>query len=352
MREKGQPVHWLAKQPLRLTFIMLVVALAPFLCADVFAQETKAKEKKNRAEWMEGQWGFRFNMPSMKHPDKLADFDVKRMINQIKVLDTAKWVQINITQGANGSFFTSPHGKLAKYVSPDIVPRRDLFGEVLDALIAEDFKIHVYFATEGPTMGKHPDKALPGVIEKWKKYAKSLEMTPEQAVAEIIVKEYSLRYGKKISGWWFDHAGYGDIKLLARAARTGNPQAALAFNMGATPKLLTCPESDFTAGHPTPMKQQLPSWKGNEVAIELIEKNNYIKGSLGHFFPPLQAKWNSGKPAFKTEQAVDWTTKIVEAGGAITWAVALVDKKTSLLAPAQFEQLRAINEAVKKMRRN
>ncbi len=306
-----------------------------------------------RAAWMEGQWGFRFNVPGMRQPEALAKFDVQQMMNQIKVLDTASWVQINITQGANGSFYTSPHAELAKRISPDIVPERDLFGEMLDALTEQGFKVIVYFATEGPTMGKHPEKALPGVIDKWKKYAKSRGMTPEEAVAEIIVKEYSVRYGTKISGWWFDHAKYGDIKLLQKAAHAGNPEAVLAFNMGGSPKLLTCPESDFTAGHPTPMKRKSPSWEGNEVAITLIEQDNYIKGSLGHFFPPMQETWNSGKPAFETKQVLDWTMRIVQAKGSITWAVALEDakKKQAPLATFQFKQLKAVNEAIKKSKK-
>ncbi|TWT80423.1 hypothetical protein CA13_18390 [Planctomycetes bacterium CA13] len=305
-----------------------------------------------RAAWMEGQWGFRFNMPGMRQPKSLVEFDVQKMMDQIKVLDTAAWVQINLTQGANGSFYTSPHAELAKHVSPNIVPQRDLFGETLRALNEQGFKVIVYFATEGPTMGKHPDQAMPGVIDNWKSYAKSCQLTPNQAVAEIIVKEYSLRYGTKIAGWWFDHAKYGEIKLLEKAARAGNPEAVLAFNMGGSSKLLTCPESDFTAGHPTPMKKHSPSWEGNEVAITLIEKNNYINGSLGHFFPPMQKTWNSGKPAFETQQAVDWTMRIVQANGSITWAVALEDfkNKQAPLATFQFQQLKAINEAVKRSR--
>ena len=111
-----------------------------------------SKVTNRHAAWMEGQWGFRFNMPGMKQAEALAEFDVQKMMDQIKILDTATWVQINLTQGANGSFYTSPHAELAKYVSPDIVPQRDLFEEMLDALIEHDFKVMVYFATEGPTL--------------------------------------------------------------------------------------------------------------------------------------------------------------------------------------------------------
>lgn len=213
-----------------------------------------SSEKKDRAAWMEGKWGFRFNMPSMRDPQDLAEFDVQKMMEQIKVLDTASWVQINITQGASGSYYTSPHAVLAEYVSPDMVPKRDLFGEMLDALNKQGFKVIVYFATEGPTMSKHVGKGLPGVTERWKSYVESKGLTPEQGVAEIIVKEFSTRYGKKIAGWWFDQAKYGNIPLLAAAARAGNPDAVLAFNIRASSKLVTSSDGDFTAGHPTPMK--------------------------------------------------------------------------------------------------
>jgi hypothetical protein len=30
---------------------------------------------------------------------------------------------------------------------------------------------------------------------------------------EVIVKEYARRYSTKLAGWWFDHAGFGNIPL-------------------------------------------------------------------------------------------------------------------------------------------
>lgn len=301
----------------------------------------------HRASWMEGKWGFRFNMPSTKDLDALNEFDVQAMIDQIKVLDTAGWVQINVSQGANGSYYVSPHPELTANIHPDMAPDRDLFGEMLEALLKENFKVMVYFATEGPTMAKHPDKAIPGTIEIWKNYVASKGMTPEEGVAEIIVKYYSQKYGNKISGWWFDHAAYGDVSLLRAAALSGNPNAVVTFNVGGSAELKTNKESDFTAGHPTPMKQAPPSSDVNLLSIEMMEKNNYVDTSLAHFFPPMQMLWNSGDPAFTTEKAVEWTMRMVKAGGSMTWAVALDDfkGKQAPLASVQFEQLKAINQA-------
>ena len=309
-------------------------------------------ERSKRAEWMEGKWGFRFTMPSMRHPQVLAGFDVQEMIEQIKVLDSASWVQINVTQGANGSFYTSPHAELAEHVSQDMVPKRDLFGEMLDALNQQGLKVIVYFATEGPTLGKHVGQGLPGVTDRWKSYVASKGMTPEQGVADIIVKEFSIRYGTKIAGWWFDHATYGDMKRLAAAARAGNPDAALAFNVKASSELRTSPDGDYTAGHPTPVAKRPASWNGNEVALKLMEESNYADGCLRHFFVPMQTGWNRGEPVFTTDMAIDWTLRAVKAHAAITWAVALKDPRNHRgpLAEVQCAQLKAINEAVKNWR--
>ena len=347
---------------MRRLLLLLSVALLPVLSCMAQSQSaadwgTEPRDasgvvKNTRAEWMEGKWGFRFNMPSMRDPQALADFDVEEMIEQIKTLDSASWVQINITQGANGSFYTSPHAELAEHVSPDMVPKRDLFGEMLNALNKQGLKVIVYFATEGPTMSKHAEKGLPGVADRWKSYVASKGMTPEQGVADIIVKEFSLRYGAKIAGWWFDHAKYGNIPLLAAAARAGNPNAVLAFNLTASPALVASTEGDFTAGHPTPLEKQPASWKGNEVAFKLMEENNYADRCLRHFFPPMQTRWNNGDPVFPTEMAIDWTMRAVKAHAAITWAVALEDSRNHRgpLAEVQFAQLKAINEAVRTWR--
>ena len=325
-------------------FKKTILAVLTVLICTVFSLSA---ESNHRAGWMEGKWGFRFNMPSTKDLDALNKFDVDCMIDQIKVLHTAGWIQINISQGANGSYYVSPHPELTENIHPDMAPDRDLFGEMLEALLNENFKVMVYFATEGPTMGKHPDKAIPGTIEIWKDYVASKGMTPEQGVAEIIVKYYSQKYGDKISGWWFDHATYGDVKLLRAAALSGNPDAVVTFNVGGSAELKTNKESDFTAGHPTPMKQAPPSSDVNLLSIEMMEKNNYVDTSLAHFFPPMQMLWNSGDPAFTKEKAVEWTMRMVKAGGSMTWAVALEDfkNKQAPLASVQFEQLKAINQA-------
>lgn len=335
----------------RRTF-MAGVSVAPFAAS--------AASPKRRAEWMSGKWGVRFMTYGGETPG-VANFDVAKIMAQIRQLDTIGWVMVNLTAGANGALYVSPHPVLEEHIHPNMAPSRDLFGELLDAIKAEGLRTLVYFASEGPAREKavrfnqpHPlDKTVAGSREKWLAYAKSNGMTPIEATAKVIIEHYAKRYGKKIDAWWFDHARWGDPVLFAKAARTGNPDAACAFNLRKQGTVLrSTPEEDYTAGHPTPEKKQPFWWKGNETMIETIEAGPWIDGALGQIFIPLQEKWFGGKPDFPTDQAVDWTRRIVKAGGAITWAVAIEEprEEKSEFAATQFEQLKAIDAAVKAAR--
>lgn len=88
------------------------------------------------------------------------------------------------------------------------------------------------------------------------------------------------------------------------------------------------------------------------MALDLMEQSNYADGCLRHFFPPIQRGWVSGEPVFTTEKVIEWTLRAIKAKAAITWAVALADaeRHRAPLASTQMEQLKAVNEAVKKWR--
>eukprot|EP00957_Ditylum_brightwellii_P202335 15329717-Ditylum_brightwellii.AAC.1 len=177
-------------------------------------------------------------------------------------------------------------------------------------------------------------------------------MTYEEGVAKLVVREISMRYKEKISGWWFDHAHFGDIELLAKEALRGNAGAALTFNIGPEnnpdgSRVLkrARAEEHYTCGHPTPVVQRSPDWDGNESMIRTIENHGpYLDGSLAHMFIPMQEKWFAGKACFKKKKIVDWTLRVVKAGGAITWATALEDKK--VIPEKQLRQLEKINRVV------
>ena len=76
---------------------------------------------------------------------------------------------------------------------------------------------------------------------------------------EKVIREYSLRWGTNIAGWWFDGCyepnqlyNFPDapnFQSFAAAARAGNPNALIAFNRGVIDRVLSItPFEDYCAG--------------------------------------------------------------------------------------------------------
>ncbi len=57
----------------------------------------------------------------------------------------------------------------------------------------------------------------------------------------------------------------------------------------------------------------------------------------------MQDRWDFGKCAFPPDQAVEWTTRVVRAGGMYTWHA---PRNGSCMAAGQFRLLLKINDAV------
>lgn len=329
------------------------------LCIALFIVGTPnsvAGEIESRAAWMEGNWGVRFVLPSAARLQELEEFDVDKVIDQLRELKSITWVTVNVTEGAIGALYTGPNSELSRHVHRWMVPKRDLLGEMLRALKAEGLRTMVYFASEGPRRtpkrrsNEDIDKQFPGLLDSWEQYRSSLGITNEEAISEKIIRYYSTRYGELIDGWWFDHAAFANPALYAAAARSGHSSAVVAFNRHSQGKLVAgAPEADYTAGHPTPLIRRAPSWPGNEAMVEQIEQGPHVDGVLGHIFMPLQRQRRSGPATFETEIAVDWTLRVLSAGGAFTWALA--DPYSSQLAERNLEQLREIDRGVLRSRK-
>ncbi|WP_405603986.1 T9SS type A sorting domain-containing protein [Polaribacter sp. Asnod1-A03] len=182
--------------------------------------------------------------------------------------------------------------------------------------------------------------------------------------AEFILKEYSKRYGDLIDAWCFDSADNimenecGDdpasddvndqriYQAFAEACRTGNPNAALSFNNSVgdregNPFSTATLFDDYTFGHPfggagNMVEPRDPLYDYNFGIIEWMEAYNgyafrddsrdWNDNVVSHFFPKQSTtSWNAGNtPCLTDEEFVEWTTKGLISGGAITWGTPLV----------------------------
>src|SRR5262249_48057907 len=154
------------------------------------------------------------------------NFDVEGLADQIKSTGASYHF---LTVGQGSSYFISPNAVWDKYLSngTNKAAHRDLILDMAKALNKPGVKLIVYstctgprdaraFPTNAPTTRDHRNKAR---MLAWEK----------------VIREWSLRWGTNVSGWWFDGCytpnqlyNFPDppnFQSFAAAARAGNPNA-------------------------------------------------------------------------------------------------------------------------------
>lgn len=301
---------------------------------------------------MRGNWGVRFVMPA-GNTKLVKNFDVRKVASQISQLKTISWVMINLTGGANGTYYTGP-SNLLKGIDDAYAPSRDLFREMATLLKAQHLKVFAYFDSQGPggekffkDLKKRKGKPLNDyirakyakrklLIRKWKDEIKRNKTTQKDFTARLIT-EFSRRYGSLIDGWWFDHGETGFPEAYIKAAKSGNKMAVVAWNekhkkfkIFADGKSHTIwglarssPLEDYTAGHITPQWIMPYSNALNFKIVEQIRNNRTIDGLVPHLFFPVQAYWRGGKVIFDSNKLFRWVDDVLRADGAVTVAMGL-----------------------------
>jgi len=309
-----------------------------------------AADVQDRAAWIkQARWGVmnhyladwiaraeKMNM-SVEEWNKLVDaFDVEGLAKQLESVGVGYYL---ITIGQNSGYYLSPNTAYDKYVGirPSKCSRRDLTADLSQALHKRRIKLMVYLPSGAPNGDRIAKEAL-----QWQNGPyRNLEF---QLKWQQIIREWAVRWGGKIDGWWFDgcywpnsmyrSAGPPNFATFAAAARAGNPQSIVAFNPGVVPRILSLtPHEDYTAGEINDL---------DRVEIRRAVDGK-IDGVQVHILSYLGERWGTGLPRFDTEQVVKWSLDIHGKGGAITWDVPI--QPDGLMSEPFMSQLAAVGEA-------
>jgi hypothetical protein len=276
---------------------------------------------------------------SVEQWNKMVDgFDVEKMAGQLHAAG-ASYYQISI--GQNSGYYIAPNPTYDKLtgIQPGKCSRRDLVSDLYEALHKQGIRLMVYLPSGAPGQDKAADAAL-----EWRNGPvpnKEFQVRWEQ-----VIRDWSLRWGKKVEGWWFDGCYYPNAMYrspeapnfasFAAAARAGNPGAAVAFNPGVVYRMLSVtPYEDFTAGEID---------KPEQVMVRRAADGK-IDGTQLQMLSYLGQTWGMGEPRFTTDQVIGFTRKFRQAGGAVTWDVPVAIDGT--IEPAFLEQLKALNAALR-----
>ncbi len=306
---------------------------------------------QDRAAWMPAaQWGVmthyladwqarthRLTL-SVEEWNRLVDgFDVEAMARTLAAVH-AGYYQISI--GQNSGYYLSPNATYDKLtgIRPGKCSRRDLVADLAEALQKRGIKLLVYLPSGAPAA----DKAAATALEWQNGPHANREF---QRKWEQVIREWSLRWGQKVAGWWFDGCYFPNtmyrsaeppnFATFAAAARAGNPDAAVAFNPGVVYRMISLtPHEDFTAGEID---------KPELVTIRRAAEGK-IDGTRIHMLSYLGESWGMGSPRFTDEQVIGFTRTVRKAGGAVTWDVP-VDLNGRIGQPF-VDQLTALGKAL------
>lgn len=261
-----------------------------------------------------------------------------------------------ITIGQNSGHYCAPNSTYDRLtgIAPSKCSRRDLVADLADALAAYGVDMWVYLPSGAPCAEPQAVERLEWENGVWdtngrRNTCKRLENF--QRNWESVIREWSLRWGDRVKGWWMDgcyfpedmylHDDEPNYTSLARALRAGNPLSVLAFNKGLEePFLLQCDEDDFTAGE---VGYNLPLAIDWDDTREGMAKK--LRGKQLHVLSYLGSTWGEGEPRFPDELAAGYSKYLVLRGGIITWDIRLNLDGT---IPESFQhQLQVINRAAK-----
>ncbi len=236
-------------------------------------------------------------------------FDVERFADEMKRAG-AGYVMFTLLQGSR--FVAAPNAVYDEWFGfrpGEACSRRDLPMELADALARRDIPLMLYFTGDGPVRDSgcvaRGGFKTPIPMEWVEKWAKVLEC-------------FSVRYGTKVKGWWIDGCyvkwgGFGytpeKLRLYERAIRTGNPQAAIAFNYP-----LSTEDEDVTPYMPF---QDYAAGEKNHFR-SLPQSDLLSDGERWHVLTHLGAWWGRPGVRISTRTLAEYLYLVNRAGGAVT----------------------------------
>ncbi len=221
--------------------------------------------------------------------------------------------------------------------------RRDLIGELADALNAKGVKLICYFAGLNGYM-KEP-RVSSGLKDDGN--AQSPPSAECRRRRTEILKEYAGRYKDRIAGWWFDGVelnSYEDLPFdwntIDSIVHRANPRGVIAFSYGGNEQACVHRGTDdYTAGD---------TWSRQDLSL-LTPKARPAQGDLlwhGKIYCGNVYHGQGNANQFSDQELIDWIKTCNSQGGVCTldWPL---DPATGLIKDFGFAQLKRIGRAVK-----
>jgi alpha-L-fucosidase len=325
--------------------------------------------QRANTDWLHAaQWGtfthYLADQPSTHEAATIGIEDWQRQVDAVDVAGLARSIADTgaryhfLTLGQNSGYYCSPNATYDAIVGePSRLSKRDLVLELADALAAYDVRLMVYLPAHAPAHHREAVERL-GFTPSWDASAWGIRpgtylrqrptddrLSEGQRHWESIIREWSLRWGGKVHGWWIDGAYFADrmyrhadepnFSSFAAALKAGHPDALIAFNPGVRMPVVSVTEyEDYTAG-------ECDSLVAHDRYRPL---QRFVNGAQLHVLSYLGEFWRVGEPRFSDALAAAYTRHVVDRGGVVTWDVPI--DAAGRVPDVYLGQLAAIGKAV------
>ena len=329
--------------------------LLPVLFTSIAAMPSQAADQES---WLKSTgFGLMFHYECFKNHNShdynkaIDSFDVEAFADAVA---STKAGHVIFVIGQHWGKYCAPntaYEKLLGVKNGEWTSRRDLIMEIARALENRGIRLIIYMTARAPMRHFRVIEAMGDTLptingkpagpnvdtmshpRKLKGFRRSENQPPNSVFLKNwgdVCGEWSRRYGKLVSGWWFDgykmemKNAYQDLKkqkynvdTWLAAVRSGNPEAELAFNAGAHPILSLCtggklcPHQTFTSG-----EQRDFTFKGKPLTPKNFPAPD---GVVWHLLLPVSDGWGAGtKARFEAETLLQRINAINSQGGAVT----------------------------------
>ncbi len=307
--------------------------------------------------------------------ERVEAFDVPGLAQQVAESGAGYLI---LTLGQNTGFYCSPNATYDRLVPRECsrLSRRDLVAELAAALTPHGVRMMVYLPSHAPAEDRLAIESL-RCTPRWDASAWGMRpgtyvregdvddrLTEFQQNWEAIIREWSLRWGTQVHGWWIDGCYHADrmyrqpdapnFRSFAEAMKAGNPASLVAFNPGVKVPIICHSEyEDYTAGEiagdfPLGMDSQ---WHNPKPPSSYwgMPLSASVDGALLRVLSFLGCYWCGGDaPRFTDALAIELTRHYNRLGGVVTWDVPIGKDgdRNGLMPEAFLPQLRALGRAL------
>ncbi len=274
---------------------------------------------------------------------RIDAFDVEGLARQLAEAHVPYFV---ITLGQNSGYYLSPNRTYDEIVgiTPSKCSQRDLIADLARALSARGIRLMAYVPGAAPASDPVAKARLEGVPDE--------RMTVLQRNWEAVVREWSLRWGRALSGWWVDgpyekekyqHPDAPNYRSFAEALKAGNPDSIVAFNNGLRTPIYSITEyEDYTPGE---IERDLPVAPGCLPDYSRLRNfDRFLDGAQLHLLTIMGEWWGKHPLRFDDEFTIAYTKYINGKGGVISWDAPLT--LGGLIDPVFHPQITALGHAI------